>query len=170
MPRTTLIDVLEGFPANDFVYVLLANPKHNPDLLLGSVSRSVKPPDFGRLRIFNLGSWAFFSMSGRESFPIHGIPYVVSVRSWIKMIGVAAYFIIAFVKNPLSFWNWPVGKFPRNSMGTSDNSVDAHSTIPKPLVSQKRPAFIRTKNFNLFPKTTRHWKLLHAGKVVNLQF
>lgn len=170
MPRTTLHHVLKRAPANNLAYVLLLDPKSRTNLLLSSRTRSVKPTNFDRLRIFNFCCRAFLSISVWVPFPIRSISSIFNGSSHINMVRVAADSVIAFVKDPHPFWNWAIDELPRNPVSTLRHCVEAHSPVSQPLVSQKWPAFIRAFDFDLVPKSFWHWKFLHALRVVNFQF
>ena len=122
-----------------------------------AISR-VQKPHFLNLNFGKSGSGIFTSVHWRQFVPFrstffHHILRVVFRSSAKQMCWVAAWRVVAFMKNPKAIWNWAIGNFKSNSMSLKTLSHNCENSMPiMSTTAGVRPTSIITSGFvNVLP-------------------
>lgn len=111
-------------------------------------------PDQSHISLGEFVHGLFLSLQNLVSSLCNHISCVISFCSKKQMPWVAARWVVAFVKNAQSIWNWTIRQFPRDSRRKSaftappEHSVSMTTSGPDPS-----PAFWRFSFYNVCPKS-----------------
>lgn len=135
---------------------LVGNPlksKHTPSVHISYPTNLIICEN--GIRIFRAYHSCFSPMvvAALESFSDNCISRVVCVCSKIKMIGIRAFRIVAFVKNPHIFRNLSIVKNPRNSMRGVQFSISYHFPVTRWFLGSRPSPTSIFRLYDSFPKS-----------------
>ncbi len=144
----------------------IVSPDNKPNVCMGNMEFSPYHPlresikgHFAYLNNIFFGKFCSIFHIGR-AFPAIGssffnfIQIIIQGGSKEKVTWIYTFWIVAFMKNPKSIWNLPIGKFPRNPMGTHHCIVMPYLPITSRFEECKFPfpTFVRRFYINIIPE------------------
>lgn len=156
-------DVCPTLTINDSADFILADAKHFAQLFLGDSATSIKLSYFTNFIIAHFRQWRAKAKSVPHFFRVwpqcqpsffDRIAHVICVSSKKKMRWITVNWVVAFVKDKQTGWNFSESVNVCSAMASYFFCAHFTLTISRRIFAAKpRPTIILPKTFNIFPKT-----------------
>ena len=149
-----MLNVLPTLSSHDIPSVLLGNVEPRPELVHTQPASSER----SNLQYLSLGENAHSVLhafrGATPSLAIH-VGGVFALRAQRQMRRIAARWIVAGMKNVFAFWNWSVGKLPRQSVSVQKFFMPSDLTVAFRCFTRPRPAFFLRSLRNMLEEPFR---------------